>query len=132
FIVGFPGESEADFEATLRLAAEVGFDASFSFLYSPRPGTPAAELHDPVSHDEKRARLTRLQQQLDSQAGEISAAMVGSTQRVLVEGPAKRNAAELAARTGNNRVVNFPAAASLTDRFVDLKITAALSHSLRG
>ena len=132
FIVGFPGETDADFAATLKLAADAGFDASFSFLYSPRPGTPAAELPDALSPEEKSARLQRLQQQLDRQASAISAAMVGTTQRVLVEGPARKNPAELAGRTGNNRVVNFPGAAALHHSYVDVRITAALSHSLRG
>jgi tRNA-2-methylthio-N6-dimethylallyladenosine synthase len=136
FIVGFPGETDADFDATLKLAADAGFDASFSFLYSPRPGTPAAELPDALSQEEKSARLQRLQQQLDRQAGAISAAMVGTTQRVLVEGPARKNPAELAGRTGNNRVVNFPVnfsgAAALHHSYVDVRITAALAHSLRG
>jgi len=132
FIVGFPGETDADFAATLKLAADAGFDASFSFLYSPRPGTPAAELPDALSPEEKSARLQRLQQQLDGQASAISAAMVGTTQRVLVEGPARKNPAELAGRTGNNRVVNFPGAAALHHSYVDVRITAALSHSLRG
>jgi tRNA-2-methylthio-N6-dimethylallyladenosine synthase len=132
FIVGFPGETQADFAATLKLAADAGFDASFSFLYSPRPGTPAAELPDALSQEEKSARLQRLQQQLERQASAISAAMVGTTQRVLVEGPARKNAAELAGRTGNNRVVNFPGAAALHHSYVDVRITAALSHSLRG
>jgi len=131
FIVGFPGETESDFQATLRLAADLGLDASFSFVYSPRPGTPAAELPDAVSREEKLERLGRLQAQLDQQASAISAAMVGTTQRVLVEGAAKKNPAELAGRTGNNRIVNFPAQA-LAQPFVDVKITAALSHSLRG
>ncbi len=132
FIVGFPGESEADFAATLRLARELEFDASFSFLYSPRPGTPAAELPDPVPQAEKRERLLRLQAQLETQAGTVSDAMVGSAQRVLVEGPSKKNAAELAGRTGNNRVVNFPARPDLVGRFAEVRITAALSHTLRG
>ena len=132
FIVGFPGETDADFAATLKLAADAGFDASFSFLYSPRPGTPAAELPDALSQEEKSARLQRLQQQLERQASAISAAMVGTTQRVLVEGPARKNPAELAGRTGNNRVVNFPGAAALHHSYVDVRITAALSHSLRG
>jgi len=131
FIVGFPGETESDFQATLRLAADLGLDASFSFVYSPRPGTPAAELPDEVSREEKLERLGRLQAQLDQQASAISAAMVGTTQRVLVEGAAKKNPSELAGRTGNNRIVNFPAQA-LAQPFVDVKITAALSHSLRG
>jgi tRNA-2-methylthio-N6-dimethylallyladenosine synthase len=132
FIVGCPGETDADFAATLKLAADAGFDASFSFLYSPRPGTPAAELPDALAQAEKSARLQRLQQQLERQASAISAAMVGSTQRVLVEGPARKDPAELAGRTGNNRVVNFPGAAALHHSYVDVRITAALSHSLRG
>ncbi len=132
FIVGFPGETDADFAATLKLASDAGFDASFSFLYSPRPGTPAAELPDALSREEKSARLQRLQQQLDRQASAISAAMVGTTQRVLVEGPARKSPAELDGRTGNNRVVNFPGAAALHHSYVDVRITAALSHSLRG
>jgi tRNA-2-methylthio-N6-dimethylallyladenosine synthase len=132
FIVGFPGETEADFEATLKLAREADFDASFSFLYSPRPGTPAAELPDETSQVEKSERLRRLQQQLDSQARAISERMVGSVQRVLVEGLSKKSQAELCARTGNNRVVNFPGAPRLNHSFVDVRITAALPHSLRG
>jgi tRNA-2-methylthio-N6-dimethylallyladenosine synthase len=132
FIVGFPGETAADFEATLALAKDVGFDASFSFIYSPRPGTPAAELPDEVSYEEKLARLQRLQKQLESQARAISESMVGSTQRVLVEGFSKKNESELAARTANNRVVNFPGPQALADTFVDVRITAALPHSLRG
>ena len=132
FIVGFPGETASDFEATLRLAQELAFDASFSFLYSPRPGTPAAELPDPVPQAEKLERLQRLQAQLDAQAAGISAAMVGSTQRVLVEGASKRNAMELAARTANNRVVNFAGPQDLAHRFVDVRITGALAHTLRG
>jgi tRNA-2-methylthio-N6-dimethylallyladenosine synthase len=132
FIVGFPGETEADFEATLKLAREADFDASFSFIYSPRPGTPAAELPDETSQEEKSERLRRLQQQLDSQARAISERMVGSVQRVLVEGRSKKSQAELCARTGNNRVVNFPGAPGLNHSFVDVRITAALPHSLRG
>src|SRR4051812_24826986 len=132
FIVGFPGETEADFEATLRLAAEIGFDASFSFVYSPRPGTPAAELADPVSPEEKLERLRRLQAQIDEQARKVSESMVGTTQRVLVEGRSKKNAAELSGRTANNRVVNFAGAERLMHSFVDVRIAAALAHTLRG
>ena len=132
FIVGFPGETQADFEATLGLARDAAFDASFSFIYSPRPGTPAAELADAVSHSEKLERLQRLQQQLESQARAISARMIGTTERVLVEGPSRKNPDELAGRTGNNRVVNFPGSPSLTNAYVDLRITAARAHSLRG
>jgi len=132
FIVGFPGETEPEFEATLQLAQDLAFDASFSFLYSPRPGTPAAELPDPVPQAQKRERLQRLQAQLDAQADAASAAMVGGTQRVLVEGPSKKDPAELAGRTANNRVVNFPGPRSLAHRFVDVRITGALAHTLRG
>jgi tRNA-2-methylthio-N6-dimethylallyladenosine synthase len=132
FIVGFPGEDEVDFNATMRLIAEVGFDASFSFLYSPRPGTPAASLADNTPHDEKMQRLYRLQDQINSQAAAISAAMVGSLQRVLVEGPSKKDAEELMGRTENNRIVNFPAPARLIGQFVDVTITQAMPHSLRG
>jgi len=132
FIVGFPGETEADFAATLKLAAEVGFDASFSFIYSPRPGTPAAELPDDTAHEVKLERLQRLQAQLEAQARSISEAMVGTTQRVLVEGFSKKTETEVSGRTGNNRVVNFPGAADLIHTFVEVKITCALPHSLRG
>jgi tRNA-2-methylthio-N6-dimethylallyladenosine synthase len=132
FIVGFPGESEADFAATMKLVEEVGFDASFSFLYSPRPGTPAAELADDTPHDAKAARLARLQKLIDRQAGAISAAMVGSVQRILVEGPSKRDAGELAGRTDNNRIVNFAGPPRLIGRFIDVAITAAMPHTLRG
>ena len=129
FIVGFPGETEADFAATLKLAADVGFDGSFSFVYSKRPGTPAAELADDTPHEVKIERLQRLQAQLEAQARAISEAMVGTTQRVLVEGASKRNGAELSARTANNRIVNFRGPAQ---GFVDVRITAARSHTLRG
>ena len=132
FIVGFPGETDGDFEATLKLAGDIGFDASFSFLYSPRPGTPAAELPDPTPRDVKLKRLQRLQAQLEAQSRSIGERMVGSVERVLVEGPSKKNPAELAGRTGNNRVVNFPGAADLIHAFVEVKITCALPHSLRG
>ena len=132
FIVGFPGETDGEFEATLKLAGDIGFDASFSFLYSPRPGTPAAELHDPTPKDVKLQRLQRLQAQLEAQSRAISERMVGSVERVLVEGPSKKNPAELAGRTGNNRVVNFPGAADRIHTFVEVKITCALAHSLRG
>ncbi|MGH8689467.1 MAG: tRNA (N6-isopentenyl adenosine(37)-C2)-methylthiotransferase MiaB [Burkholderiales bacterium] len=132
FIVGFPGETGADFEATLGLARDAGFDASFSFLYSRRPGTPAADLADDTPEDEKLARLQRLQQQLDAQASAISRRMVGTVERVLVEGPSRKNPAELAGRTGNNRVVNFAGAAALHHSYVEVRITAALAHSLRG
>ena len=132
FIVGFPGETERDFEDTLKLVRDLNFDQSFSFVYSARPGTPAASLPDNVPMDEKKGRLRRLQDQLNRQAAAISEAMVGTTRRVLVEGPSRKNPKELAGRTENNRVVNFPGPASLVGRFVDLEITAALSNSLRG
>ena len=132
FIVGFPGETESDFEATLRLAEEVDFDGSFSFVYSPRPGTPAASLYDDTPQEVKLERLHRLQRQLDEQAQRISRAMVGTTQQVLVEGRAKKDADELSGRTQNNRVVNFPAPPRLVGHFVEVTITAALAHSLRG
>jgi tRNA-2-methylthio-N6-dimethylallyladenosine synthase len=139
FIVGFPGESDEDFEATLRLVGEVGFDSSFSFVYSRRPGTPAADLPDATPYAVKLARLQRLQQSLQAQADLISAAMVGTVQRVLVDGPSKKDPAELCGRTPNNRVVNFSAAddagrlaATLRGRFIDVRITRALPHSLRG
>ena len=135
FIVGFPGETDADFEATIKLIEDVGFDGSYSFLYSARPGTPAAELVDATPQDVKAARLQQLQQLIDRQAADISAAMVGSVQRVLVEGRSRKDAAELAARTDNNRVVNFPApsqAERLVGQLIDVRITEARSHSLRG
>jgi tRNA-2-methylthio-N6-dimethylallyladenosine synthase len=132
FIVGFPGETEADFQATLKLARDADFDVSFSFVYSPRPGTPAAELPGAVSHSEKIERLLRLQAQLEAQARAISSAMVGTTQRVLVEGHSKKRKTELQGRTGNNRVVNFPGPESLINQYVHLRIAAALPHSLRG
>jgi tRNA-2-methylthio-N6-dimethylallyladenosine synthase len=132
FIVGFPGETEADFAATLKLARDADFDASFSFVYSPRPGTPAADLPDGVTKEQKLERLQRLQAQLESQARSISERMVGTVERVLVEGPSKKDPAELAGRTGNNRVVNFAGDAALHHSFVDVRITKALPHSLRG
>jgi tRNA-2-methylthio-N6-dimethylallyladenosine synthase len=132
FIVGFPGESDADFEATLKLVRDVGFDGAFSFLYSRRPGTPAADLADEACADEKSARLQRLQALIESQAREVSERMVGTTQRVLVEGLSKKSQSELSGRTANNRVVNFPGPQRLTDTYVDVRVTAALHHSLRG
>jgi tRNA-2-methylthio-N6-dimethylallyladenosine synthase len=132
FIVGFPGETDADFEQTMKLVDEVRFDGSFSFIYSPRPGTPAAALADPTPHEVKLARLQRLQARLAGFAQEYSAAMVGTRQRVLVEGPSKKDAAELCGRTENNRVVNFAGPARLVGQFIDVDITQALPHSLRG
>jgi len=135
FIVGFPGETEEDFEKTMKLIDDVGFDSSFSFVYSSRPGTPAAEMEDTTPQELKLKRLARLQKRIEEQAQVISKAMVGTVQRVLVEGPSKKDPNELAARTDNNRVVNFKAgmhAAKMINRFVDLRITEALPHSLRG
>jgi len=132
FIVGFPGETAADFDATMKLIDEVGFDASFSFVYSPRPGTPAADYPDDTPREVKLERLQQLQQRIDGLAQAVNRAMVGTRQRVLVEGAARRDAQELAARTDNNRVVNFAGPARLAGTFVDVAITAALPHSLRG
>ena len=132
FIIGFPGETEPDFKATMKLADEVGFDDSFSFLYSPRPGTPAAELPDDTPQETKLERLARLQAAIDANARALSVGMVGTRQRVLVEGPAKKNPRELCGRTANNRVVNFAGDARLRGTFVELEITAALAHTLRG
>ncbi len=132
FIVGFPGETEADFEATMKLIEDIGFDASFSFIYSPRPGTPAAELADDTPQELKTQRLMRLQKRIEEQARAISAAMVGTVQRILVEGASKKDADELAGRTDNNRIVNFAGNPRLIGRFVEATITAALPHSLRG
>jgi tRNA-2-methylthio-N6-dimethylallyladenosine synthase len=132
FIVGFPGETDADFEATLKLAQELEFDDSFSFLYSPRPGTPAAELQDQVSTATKSERLQRLQTQIQAQSAAIAQRMVGKVERVLVEGLSKKRQHELAGRTGNNRIVNFPGGDELVDRFVDVRISECRSHSLRG
>jgi tRNA-2-methylthio-N6-dimethylallyladenosine synthase len=132
FIVGFPGETQDDFDATMRLIDEVRFDASFSFIYSRRPGTPAADLHDDTPADVKLARLQQLQARIDAQAQEISRSMVGTTQRVLIDGLARRGGLELAARTDNNRVVNFPGPSRLIGQFAEVQITAVRSHSLRG
>ncbi|MDB5808594.1 MAG: tRNA ((37)-C2)-methylthiotransferase MiaB [Betaproteobacteria bacterium] len=132
FIVGFPGETADDFAATRQLIEEVVFDSSFSFVYSPRPGTPAAGLADDTPHDVKLARLHELQTLLDAQAQLISEAMAGTTQRVLVEGTSRKDARELAGRTDNNRIVNFAGPKSLIGQFADVTVTAALSHSLRG
>jgi tRNA-2-methylthio-N6-dimethylallyladenosine synthase len=135
-IVGFPGENDDDFIATMNLVADAGFDQSFSFLYSRRPGTPAAALPDEVAHEVKQQRLVLLQQRLNSQARAISERMVGTRQRVLVERRAKRNAAQLAGRTDNNRWVNFDAqpggADALMNQFTDVIITEAMPNSLRG
>ncbi len=135
FIVGFPGETADDFERTLRLAEEIGFDASFSFVYSRRPGTPAADLADDTPPEVKLARLQELQRCIAENAARISAAMVGTRQRILVEGPSKKDAAELMGRTENNRIVNFaggPKGVRLVGQMVDVLVTQALPHSLRG
>ena len=132
FIVGFPGETEADFEATMKLIDDLGFDSSFSFIYSSRPGTPAADMADDTPQDVKLARLSRLQKRIDEQASAISAGMVGSVQRVLVEGPSRKDPNELAGRTDNNRIVNFAGNPRLIGTFVDVTIVSALPHSLRG
>jgi len=132
FIVGFPGETAQDFAATMKLIDDVGFDASFSFLYSRRPGTPAADLADDTPEAVKREWLQRLQARIDAQAQAISGSMIGTRQRVLIDGMSRRNAAELAARTDNNRVVNFAGPRNLVGSFAEVTITAALAHTLRG
>jgi tRNA-2-methylthio-N6-dimethylallyladenosine synthase len=132
FIVGFPGETDADFERTMDLIGEIRFDASFSFVYSRRPGTPASDLPDDTPREVKLGRLHRLQARIEDDASAISRGMVGTRQRVLVEGAARKDAAELSGRTANNRVVNFPGSRDLLGRFVDVTITSALPHSLRG
>jgi len=132
FIVGFPGETEADFEATMKLIEEVGFDHSYSFIYSARPGTPAASMVDEVPMTEKKARLARLQQRINEMALQISRRMVGSEQKILVERPSKKDPAQLAGRTENNRVVNFCGDSELIGQFVTVTITEALNNSLRG
>jgi tRNA-2-methylthio-N6-dimethylallyladenosine synthase len=132
FIVGFPGETERDFEATMKLVRDLEIDQSFSFLYSRRPGTPAASLADEVPHEEKQARLIRLQSLLEEHSQARNRRLVGSVQRVLVERPSRKDQAELAGRTEDNRWVNFPGQAGLIGHFVDLQITEAKAHSLRG
>jgi tRNA-2-methylthio-N6-dimethylallyladenosine synthase len=132
FIVGFPGETQRDFEATMNLIADVGFDQSFSFIYSRRPGTPAAALPDDVSHEEKQRRLGILQSRVDQQARAISERMVGTVQRVLVERPSKKDARQLAGRTENMRWVNFDGPETLIHQFAEVVITEALPNSLRG
>jgi len=132
FIVGFPGETASDFEATMDLIAEIGFDHSFSFVYSARPGTPAASLPDDVPLEVKKQRLAILQQRINQQAAEISRNMVGSVQRILVSGPSRKDPGQLSGRTANNRVVNFKGNPELIGEFVDVTITEALPNSLRG
>ena len=132
FIVGFPGETEADFEATLKLIDDIGFDNSFSYLYSPRPGTPAAEMYDVTPLEVKSARLKRLQDKLSSLEDGVGQAMLGSVQRVLVEGISKKDVLEMAGRTDNNRVINFRGSPGMIGRFVDVKVTEVVRHTLRG
>lgn len=132
FIVGFPGETEADFEATMKLIDDVQFDVSFSFVFSPRPGTPAAEMADDTPESVKFARLARLQARIDELEQAVNQRMLGSVQRVLVEGVSKKDARELAGRTDNNRVVNFIGSPGMIGRFVDVTITQVVRHTLRG
>ncbi|MFA7503077.1 MAG: tRNA (N6-isopentenyl adenosine(37)-C2)-methylthiotransferase MiaB [Burkholderiaceae bacterium] len=132
FIVGFPGETEADFRQTMKLVDDIGFDSSFSFVYSQRPGTPAADLVDETPQAVKLERLRELQAAIEANAAAISAAMVGRIERVLVEGPSKKDPAELCGRTENNRVVNFPGHPRLVGSIVEMRILSALPHSLRG
>jgi len=135
FIVGFPGESDADFEALMKLITDIGYDNSFSFIFSPRPGTPAANLQDDTPHEVKLKRLQQLQAVVEENIGKISAAMVGTVQRILVEGPSKKNPAEFQGRSENNRVVNFaagPNGARLIGQLIDVKITETYTYTLRG
>lgn len=132
FIIGFPGETDKDFEDTMNLIHDIGFDHSFSFIYSPRPGTPAANLPDDVSQQTKKERLAILQSRISQNAANISAAMVGTMQTILVEGESKKNSDELRGRTENNRVVNFKGPKEVIGSFVDIEITEALPNSLRG
>jgi len=135
FIVGFPGETDADFEALMKLVDDIGYDNSYSFIFSPRPGTPAANLPDDTPHAVKLERLQRLQKVIADNTRRYSDAMVGTVQRVLVEGPSKRDTQEMQGRSENNRVVNFdggPNGARLTGQFVDINITASNPYSLRG
>lgn len=132
FIIGFPGETEADFEDTMNLIHEIGFDNSFSFIYSPRPGTPAAQLPDDVSMDIKKQRLSILQNRILQNTKQISESMVGTTEKILVVGPSKKDPHELSGRTENNRVVNFKGTPDLIGQLIPIKITAALTNSLRG
>ncbi len=132
FIIGFPGETQQDFEQTMKLVADVRFDTSYSFIYSPRPGTPAADLPDDVSEEEKKQRLHILQQRITQQAMEISREMVSTVQRILVEGTSRKNVMELAGRTENNRVVNFEGTPEMIGKFVDVEIVDVYASSLRG
>lgn len=132
FIIGFPGETDADFEATMDLIQAIDFDLSFSFIYSARPGTPAADLPDDVTEETKKQRLSLLQQRITQQALRIARNMVDTEQRILVEGPSKKNPMELSGRTENNRVVNFEGTPKMIGKFVDVKITDVFANSLRG
>ncbi len=132
FIIGFPGETESDFDQTMKLIEDVGFDQSYSFVYSRRPGTPAADLHDDTSKEQKLARLHRLQALINEQASVISLAMVGSTQRVLVEGPSRRDPNELMGRTENNRIINFAGGPRLIGHMLDVRVVQALTNTLKG
>ncbi|MDQ6575963.1 MAG: tRNA (N6-isopentenyl adenosine(37)-C2)-methylthiotransferase MiaB [Haemophilus parahaemolyticus] len=132
FIVGFPGETAEDFEQTMKVIEQVNFDMSFSFIYSARPGTPAADIPDDVSEEEKKERLARLQQRINHQAMQFSRAMLGTEQRILVEGPSKKDIMELTGRTETNRVVNFVGTPDMIGKFVDVKITDVYTNSLRG
>jgi tRNA-2-methylthio-N6-dimethylallyladenosine synthase len=132
FIVGFPGETEEDFGKLMRLVDDVGYDTSFSFIFSPRPGTPAANLHDDTPHAVKQARLAALQSRLDEQVRAISASRAGTVQRILVEGPSRKNSQELMGRTECNRVVNFEGHPRLIGQMVDVQITQAMQRALRG
>jgi tRNA-2-methylthio-N6-dimethylallyladenosine synthase len=135
FIVGFPGETEEDFNKMMKLITDVGFDTSFSFIFSPRPGTPAANLPDDTPHDVKLKRLQHLQSVIEENVQSISARRLNTVQRVLVEGPSKKDPSEYMGRTECNRIVNFPAGPNpnrLKGQMLDIKITQALPHSLRG
>ncbi|MEH8033572.1 tRNA (N6-isopentenyl adenosine(37)-C2)-methylthiotransferase MiaB [Gallibacterium anatis] len=132
FIVGFPGETAQDFEQTMNLIAQVNFDMSFSFIYSARPGTPAADMPDDVSEEEKKQRLYLLQERINQQASQFSRRMLGTEQRILVEGPSKKDIMELTGRTENNRIVNFVGSPDMIGKFVDVKITDVYTNSLRG
>jgi len=132
FIVGFPGETEEEFQQTLNLIKDIGFDQSFSFIYSSRPGTPAADYPDPIPYAVKQERLMRLQEIVNSMAGVISSSMIGSRQLILVDGHSRKNPTQLSGRTENNRVVNFTGTSDLIGDFVEVLISEALNNSLRG
>mgnify|MGYP006076795535 CR=1 FL=1 len=132
FIIGFPGETEADFQATMKLIDDIGFDTSFSFIYSQRPGTPAAFLPDDISQEVKKERLKALQDRILAQASQISRKMIGTRQKILVEGVSRKSEFEMQGRTENNRVVNFPSSDALPGQFIEVKILDALNNSLRG